>query len=72
MGREIAFQAGLAEHDQLLADYEIWPGRRLLDTTPEEWVATAGRWSEETQRAATGCLTTDPRSPSTRVGSSPT
>jgi hypothetical protein len=50
MGREIAFQAGLAEHDQLLDDYEIWPGRRLWDTTPEEWGATAGRWSEETQR----------------------
>jgi hypothetical protein len=51
MGRETAFQAGLAEHAELLADYEIWPGRRLLDTTPEERVATAARWSEEIQRA---------------------
>jgi hypothetical protein len=51
MDREAAFQTGLADHAELLADYEIWPGRRLLDTTPEERVATAGRWSEETQRA---------------------
>ncbi|MCF2528864.1 VlmB-like protein [Yinghuangia soli] len=33
---EALFQEGIAQHAELLADYEVWPGRRLLDTTPEE------------------------------------
>lgn len=45
------FHVGLAEYAELLADYEIWPKHRLLDTTPEERVANAVLWSEESQRA---------------------
>jgi hypothetical protein len=45
--REELFQQGLREHADLVADYEIWPGRRLLDTTPEERYATAERWTDE-------------------------
>ncbi|GAB3461923.1 VlmB-like protein [Actinophytocola sediminis] len=45
--REILFQRGLEEHADTVGDYEIWPGRRLIDTTPEERLATADRWSTE-------------------------
>jgi hypothetical protein len=45
--REVLFQRGLEEHAELVGDYEIWPGRRLVDTTPEERLATADRWSVE-------------------------
>lgn len=47
--QEALFQEGMAEHAELLADYEVWDGRRLLDTTPEERIETAIRWSKETQ-----------------------
>lgn len=49
--RESLFQAGLAEHGHLLGDYEIWPGRRLVDTGIEERMQAAERWSRETQDA---------------------
>jgi len=45
--RELLFQQGLAEHGDVVGDYEIWPGRRLIDTTPEERQAMADRWSVE-------------------------
>jgi hypothetical protein len=45
--REVLFQQGLAEHAEVVGDYEIWPGRRLVDTTPEERLAAADRWSIE-------------------------
>jgi hypothetical protein len=45
--REILFQKGLVEHAELVGDYEIWPGRRLIDTTPEERMAAADQWSVE-------------------------
>jgi hypothetical protein len=35
-GWEALFQEGMEEHADLLADYEVWPGRRLLDTSPGE------------------------------------
>ncbi|MFJ4785222.1 VlmB-like protein [Streptomyces sp. NPDC088794] len=47
--RETLFQEGLAEHGDLLGDYEIWPGRRLVDTGIEERMEAAERWSRETQ-----------------------
>ena len=47
MQREDLFQQGMAEHADLIGDYEVWPGRRLLDTTGEERYATAERWTEE-------------------------
>ncbi|MEU5538920.1 VlmB-like protein [Streptomyces sp. NPDC020362] len=49
--RESLFQEGLAEHGHLLGDYEIWPGRRLVDTGIEERMEAAERWSRETQDA---------------------
>lgn len=45
--REVLFQAGLERHAAVVGDYEIWPGRRLVDTTPEERQAMADRWSQE-------------------------
>jgi hypothetical protein len=47
MIREELFQAGMAAHAGLLAGYEVWPGRLLLDTTPDERYDTADRWTEE-------------------------
>ncbi|MFE9632382.1 VlmB-like protein [Streptomyces sp. NPDC006463] len=49
--RESLFQKGLAEHGHLLGDYEIWPGRRLVDSGIEERMEAAERWSRETQDA---------------------
>ncbi|HET9139829.1 VlmB-like protein [Actinophytocola sp.] len=45
--REELFQAGLAQHAGVVGDYEIWPGRRLVDTTPVERLTTAEGWSAE-------------------------
>ncbi len=45
--REVLFQQGLEQHAELAGDYEVWPGRRLVDTTPEERQATVDRWSRE-------------------------
>jgi len=45
--RELLFQKGLEQHADVVGDYEIWPGRRLVDTTPEERAGMADRWSQE-------------------------
>ncbi|WP_434739578.1 VlmB-like protein [Micromonospora sp. SH-82] len=45
--REELFQEGMQRHRDLLDDYEVWPGRRLLDTTPRERYAAAERWTDE-------------------------
>jgi hypothetical protein len=45
--REELFQQGMRQHADLIGDYEIWPGRRMLDTTPEERYDTAERWTDE-------------------------
>ncbi len=47
--REELFQRGMQDHAELLADYEIEPGRRLLDTTAEERMTLAVTWSLEMQ-----------------------
>lgn len=49
--RESFFQEGLAQHAGLVGDYEIWPGRRLVDTGIEERMEAAERWSLETQES---------------------
>lgn len=49
--REQLYQQGLEEHRDLAGDYEVWPGRRLVDTTPEERMLTAAEWAQATQRA---------------------
>jgi hypothetical protein len=47
--RELSFQAGLEQHADVVGDYEIWPGRRLIDTTAEERLGAAHDWSMEMQ-----------------------
>ncbi|WP_051812677.1 VlmB-like protein [Streptomyces sp. NRRL S-340] len=49
--RERLYQQGLEQHRDIAGDYEVWPGRRLADTTAEERMATAAEWAENTQRA---------------------
>ncbi|KRV46507.1 VlmB-like protein [Wenjunlia vitaminophila] len=48
--REGLFQQGIEEHGHLLGDYEVWPGRRLVDTTPDERIATAHEWADRMQQ----------------------
>lgn len=48
--RESLFQKGLADWGHLIPDYEVWPGRRLVDTSPEERMTAASTWSQETQQ----------------------
>jgi hypothetical protein len=47
MPREYLFQEGMRAHTDLLKEYEVWPGRRLLDTEPEERYAIAEQWTDE-------------------------
>lgn len=48
--REQSFQEGLEQHADVVGDYEIWPGRRLLDTTPMERMQQALTWSTQMQQ----------------------
>jgi hypothetical protein len=54
--QETLFQEGLSEVAGLVGDYEIWDGRRLIDTTPDERIETALRWSKETQDVRLACM----------------
>ncbi len=45
--REKLFQEGMAAHADRIGDYEIWPGVRMLDTTPEQRYDMAERWTEQ-------------------------
>lgn len=47
MYREELFQTGMAEHRELLADYEVWPGQRILATTPQQRYDIAEQWTDE-------------------------
>jgi len=47
--RETLFQEGMTALADVVGGYEIWPGRRLLDTTPEERLMTAATWSAQMQ-----------------------
>jgi hypothetical protein len=49
--RENLFQEGMQEHAKLLAGYEVFPGRRLLDTTAAERYDLAESWSDEMAEA---------------------
>jgi hypothetical protein len=49
--REQLYQQGLEEHRSIAGDYQVWPGRRLADTTAEERMRTAAEWAQNTQRA---------------------
>ncbi len=44
--REELFQEGMYEHAGVVGDHEIWPGRRMIDTTPGERYDTAQRWTD--------------------------
>jgi len=45
--REALFQEGMQANKELLDDYEVFPGRRLLDTSAIERYDIAERWSDE-------------------------
>lgn len=45
--REELFQEGMQEYATMLAGYEVFPGRLLLETTAEERYDIAERWSDE-------------------------
>lgn len=45
--REKLFQRGMEEHADVVGDYELWPGRRMIDTTPDERYDAAERWTDE-------------------------
>ena len=48
--RETQFQEGIEQHrEQIGTDYEIFPGRPLVDTTVEERLAMTLKWSIEVQ-----------------------
>jgi hypothetical protein len=47
--RELQYQQGIEQHREQIGDYEIFPGRRLIDTTAEERLMMALRWSREVQ-----------------------
>lgn len=49
--RENLFQEGMREHAALLDGYEVFPGRKLLETTATERYDIAERWSDEMAEA---------------------
>jgi hypothetical protein len=51
MKRETLFQQGMEQHGELIGDYELAPGRRLVDTTAEERVGMAATWSLTVQES---------------------
>ncbi|WP_369250818.1 VlmB-like protein [Streptomyces sp. R41] len=49
--REQLYQRGLEQHRHIAGDYELWPGRRLVDTTAEERMLAAAEWACATQES---------------------
>jgi hypothetical protein len=47
--REALFQEGLEAHAVEVGDYEIFPGRRLIDTDAQERLLAALKWSQQVQ-----------------------
>jgi hypothetical protein len=47
MHREELFQEGMQGHRELLRGYEVFPGRKLLETTAKERYDLAERWTDE-------------------------
>jgi hypothetical protein len=54
--REQVFQEGITRHADAIGDYEIFPGLRLVDSTPEDRLLRALEWSEEVQRSRLGYM----------------
>jgi hypothetical protein len=51
LARERQFQEGVLLHRDVIGDYQIFPGRLLVETTPEERMMRALEWSEGIQRS---------------------
>ncbi|GAA2565090.1 MULTISPECIES: VlmB-like protein [Streptomyces] len=49
--REELFQKGMIEHADKIGDYELWPGVRMLDTTPVQRYDMAEQWTDEMAEA---------------------
>ncbi|MEU1374681.1 VlmB-like protein [Streptomyces triculaminicus] len=49
--REELFQKGMLDHADKIGDYELWPGVRMLDTTPEQRYDMAEQWTDEMAEA---------------------
>ncbi|GAA2581662.1 hypothetical protein SMC26_12105 [Actinomadura fulvescens] len=49
--REDLFQEGMRDHADLLDGYEVFPGRKLLETTATERYDIAERWTDEMAEA---------------------
>jgi hypothetical protein len=49
--RETLFQRGMEEHPELIGDYELSPGRPLIETTVDERVGMAATWAVEVQES---------------------
>jgi hypothetical protein len=49
--RERRFQEGLDEYREIAGGYELEPGRRLVDSTPEERVQLALSWWRDVQES---------------------
>jgi len=47
--RETLFQMGMQEHKSRLNDYELYTGRRLIDTSVEERLELSMKWSKQLQ-----------------------
>jgi hypothetical protein len=47
--RENLFQEGMQQLEHIVGDYELAPGKRLIDSTPEERLMMAATWSMEMQ-----------------------
>jgi hypothetical protein len=47
--REKLFQEGIRQLGHIIGDYELAPGKRLTDSTPEERLMLAATWSMELQ-----------------------
>ncbi|WP_367323358.1 VlmB-like protein [Streptomyces sp. HUAS ZL42] len=45
--REELFQEGMGAHADLLRDYEVFPGCKLLETTPKQRYDLAERWTDD-------------------------
>jgi hypothetical protein len=47
--RERLFSEGMEQLAHVVGDYELAPGQRLIDSTPEERLMMAATWSMEMQ-----------------------
>lgn len=54
--REVLFQEGLKQVSEVLGDYELVPGRRLVDTSVEERLGIQMQWSAKMQTTRLGYM----------------